>query len=56
MEKLTEKINAFKVSKSIKDNIIKISDLEEINIQQTCRKLLRIGIDEYFNKHNQNNK
>ena len=49
MEKLTEKINAIKVSKTIKDNIIKISDYEEINIQQSCRKLLRIGIDEYLN-------
>ena len=47
MEKLTEKINTFKVSKTIKDQIIKISELEEINIQQACRKLLRIGITKY---------
>ena len=47
MEKLTEKINTFKISKSIKEKIIKISELEEINIQQACRKLIIIGINKY---------
>lgn len=47
MEKLTEKINTFKISKNVKDDIIKISEIEEINLQQVCRKLLRIGITKY---------
>ena len=47
MDKLTEKINTFKISKNVKDDIIKISELEEINLQQVCRKLLRIGITKY---------
>jgi len=50
MEKLTETINALKVSKSTKDNIIKISEMEEIQIQQVCRKLLKIAINLYFEK------
>jgi len=54
MEKLTEKINTFKISKSVKEHIIEIADLEEINIQQGCRKLLKIGIDEYLNKYFKN--
>lgn len=52
MEKLTEKINTFKVSKSVKDDIIKISEIEEINIQQSCRKLLKLGITKYLSKLN----
>ena len=48
MEKLTETINAIKVSKSIKDNLIKIAEIEEIQIQQVCRRLLTRGIKEYF--------
>lgn len=50
MEKLTETINAIKVSKITKDNIIKIAELEEIQIQQVCRKLLNKAIKEYLSK------
>jgi propanediol dehydratase small subunit len=51
-EKLTEKINAITVTKSLKDNIIKIADNEEIQIQQVCRKLLSEAIKNYFEKKN----
>ena len=51
MEKLTEKINTFKVSQSVKDDIVKIAEFEEINIQQVCRKLIRLGISKYFSKY-----
>jgi len=51
MEKLTEKINTFKVSQAVKDSIIKIAEFEEINIQQACRKLIKMGISKYFNKY-----
>jgi hypothetical protein len=51
MEKLTEKINAFNVSQVAKDNIIRIAEFEEINIQQACRKLLKLGISKYLNKY-----
>jgi hypothetical protein len=51
-EKLTEKINAITVSKSLKDSLVKIADIEEIQIQQVCRKLLSKGINDYFEKKN----
>lgn len=54
MEKLTEKINSFKVSKVVKDKIIKISECEEIHIQQVCRKLLKMAIDDYLKKLEKN--
>lgn len=47
-EKLTEKINPFTVSKSLKESIIKIADEEEIQIQQVCRKLLTKAIKDYY--------
>jgi hypothetical protein len=47
-EKLTEKLNAITVSKSVKDAIIKIADKEEIQIQQVCRKLLSRAIKDYL--------
>ena len=50
MEKLTEKINAIKVSKSTKEDIIKIAEEEQIQIQQVCRRLLCKAIKEYFTK------
>ncbi len=50
MEKLTEKINAIAVSKSVKDKIIKIAEEEQIQIQQVCRRLLCSAIIEYFSK------
>jgi len=49
-EKLTEKINAIKVSKSVKNDIIKIAEEEQIQIQQVCRKLLVKAIKDYFTK------
>lgn len=47
-EKLTEKLNAITVSKSLKESIIKIADQEEIHIQQVCRKLLLRGMKDYL--------
>jgi hypothetical protein len=50
MEKLTETINAIKVSKFTKDRIVEIAGREEIQIQQVCRRLLRRAIEDYFEK------
>jgi uncharacterized membrane protein len=50
MEKLTETINALKISKSTKDNIIKIAEEEQIHIHQVCRKLLTNAVKEYILK------
>lgn len=50
MEKLTETINAIKVTKTTKNCLIKIAEMEEIQIQQVCRKLLTKGIKEYLSK------
>lgn len=47
MDKLTEHINAFKVSKRIKDKIIAITEAEELQIQQVCRRLLTLAINNY---------
>jgi hypothetical protein len=55
MEKLTETINAIKVTKSTKKNLIKIAEIEEIQIQQVCRKFLNRSIKEYFIKDNDDN-
>jgi hypothetical protein len=52
MEKLTETINAIKVSKNTKENLVKIAEIEEIQIQQVCRKLLNKGIRKYLSKQN----
>jgi hypothetical protein len=49
-EKLTEKINAIKISKSVKEAIIKIAEEEQIQIQQVCRKLLSRATIDYFKK------
>jgi propanediol dehydratase small subunit len=49
-EKLTEKINALKVSKSVKEAIIKIADEEQIQIQQVCRKMLYRAVNEYVER------
>jgi UDP-galactopyranose mutase len=50
MEKLTETINSLKVSKTTKEKIIKIAEIEELQIQQVCRRLLTKAIKEYFSK------
>ena len=50
MEKLTETINAIKVSKTTKDSIIKIAEFEELQIQQVCRRLLSKAIKDYMSK------
>jgi hypothetical protein len=50
MEKLTETINAIKISKGLKDKIIQIAEIEEIHIQQVVRKLLKSAISTYFEK------
>ena len=47
MDKLTEHINAFKVSKSTKESIIKIAEDEELLIHNVIRKLIRIGLKNY---------
>jgi hypothetical protein len=49
-QKLTEKINAIKISKTVKDSIIRIAEEEEIQIQQVCRKLLTKATSDYFKK------
>jgi hypothetical protein len=51
-EKLTEKINSIKVSKSVKEAIIKIADEEQIQIQQVCRKILSKAIKKYLETRN----
>jgi hypothetical protein len=51
MEKLTETINAVKISKSLKDAIIKIAETEEIQIQQVVRRLLKRAIENYKQKN-----
>lgn len=51
MEKLTEKINSFKISKSMKENIVEIASKEQIQIQQVCRILLDKAIKEWLNKN-----
>ncbi len=48
MEKLIESIGSFKVSKTLKDDIIKIAGEEQIHIQQVCRKLLTKAVKRYF--------
>lgn len=48
MEKLTETINAIKVSKTTKNGLVKIAQMEEIQIQQVCRKLLSKKAFSYF--------
>ncbi len=53
MEKLTETINAIKVSKTIKNGLVKIAQIEEIQIQQVCRKLLTKGVKDYLSKKNE---
>jgi hypothetical protein len=47
MEKLTEKINSFKICKNVKDGVLKVANDEEINIQQACRKLIKLGLHTY---------
>jgi hypothetical protein len=47
MDKKTEHINAFKVSKSTKESIIKIAEDEELLIHNVIRKLIRIGLKNY---------
>jgi beta-lactam-binding protein with PASTA domain len=51
-EKLTEKLNAVKVTESIKNKILKISDIEGMHIQQVVRRLIERGTDMYFNDKN----
>jgi hypothetical protein len=55
MEKLTETISAIKVTKSTKKNLIKIAEIEEIQIQQVCRKFLNKAIKDYFLNENNDN-
>jgi hypothetical protein len=52
MEKLTEKINTFLVSKTIKDGIIKIAEEEQLQIQQVCRILLTKAVKKYIEENN----
>ena len=51
-EKLTEKLNAVKVTESIKKKILKISDIEGMHIQHVVRRLIDRGTDMYFNDKN----
>lgn len=47
MEKLTEKINAFNVTKSTKNMLLQIAEEEQLQIQQICRRLLMTAIKDY---------
>jgi len=47
MDKLTESINTFKVSRPTKKAIVKIAEDEELMIHQVIRKLIRIGLKNY---------
>jgi len=47
-EKLNHRINAFVVTESLKNKLIQISELEDIMIHQTVRKLLDIATTQYF--------
>lgn len=49
MEKLTEKINSFKIDKPMKDELLEIADNEDMYLQQVCRKMLKMGIEAYKN-------
>jgi hypothetical protein len=51
-DKLTETLNAIKISSSLKNRILKIADIEGIQIQQVCRKLLDVASKEYFDNPN----
>lgn len=50
MDKLTEKINTFVVSKELKKQILLIAELESLQIQQVCRRLLIKAAKEYINE------
>jgi hypothetical protein len=52
MEKLTEPINAFKVTKSVKESIKKIADEEELLVHHVVRMLIRIGLKNYKSQLN----
>jgi len=52
MEKLTEKINSFNISKTMKDSLLKIASDEQLHIQQVCRRLLNKAINDYNAKSN----
>jgi propanediol dehydratase small subunit len=56
MEKLTETINALKVSKSTKDTILKIAEIEQLHIQQVCRRLLTSASKKYLTRINTSDK
>ncbi len=50
MDKLTEKINSFNISKPMKDSLLKIASAEQLHIQQVCRRLLTKAIKDYVAK------
>lgn len=52
MEKLIAIIKAFRVSQRTKDTIMKMADLEEIEIQQMCRKILNAAAREFEDSKN----
>jgi inactivated superfamily I helicase len=47
MEKLTETLNALKISKSAKDKLIEIAEKEHLQIQQVYRRLLYMALENY---------
>lgn len=54
MDKLTEKINSFNISKPMKDSLLKIASAEQLHIQQVCRRLLSKAIIDYVDKMDEN--
>ena len=48
MEKLTEKMNSFKITKKMKNDLIKIAENEQLYIHQVCRKLLALAIKKHI--------
>lgn len=47
MEKLTDKINAFKVSHTLKLEIMRISEVEGLYINQIIKRLIEKGLADY---------
>lgn len=54
MDKLTEKINSFNISKPMKDSLLKIASAEQLHIQQVCRRLLTKAIKDYVAQMEEN--
>ncbi len=47
MEKLTETINSLRIDVSTKEKIKEIAEIEQLQIQQVCRRLLSYAVKNY---------